>query len=481
MQKLALLGFGSTAEEQLQSVIEVKARDYHGAVRNALATLQELSPGPFGLTEQQELQKTLQELHSSLLVNLNTIKAEDRNKILSKIQQSGPSFRNPVPIEPSTPAAASESFADAQTLYHFPLVPSLEQQEAFTSAKLTVDTTNFRWLEQNDSKGGGAEDGTHTDAEQSGHDSIEPASWFTALLRVMEALLILRWAENENEQPHETKRVQPVLSTILGVAGKVFGFTVRIATSTNLVLTNTAGSVFPEGQNFVGATDLVMEWANRLVCLVEVKVVFDRSKYFVQAVAQGFAAVAGLNTDDWNLHQAFQRQPLAVPRVLLWNGCRAACIRVDSLTQCTADSRPMEASSVLWKLLCSLHAEQRRGGNPSPPFAPPKHRPRGNGDGADGDGSGDGASGPGGRSHKKSSSSTITKQLSFSAAQSSDGPQHSSSASQRPALRSLHVNTAGRGVSSMATAKPSRIAVAALTESNLDRWESGGYRGDWLL
>lgn len=235
----------------------------------------------------------------------------------------------------ATSVAAIDDFDLAELL-------SLVTCQAFTQlghSNFPIDTEHIQWMKP--------------PAE------VDVPLWYTWLMEFMQKLLLLRWASSHQDSktdPAETAKIQPVLKAVLSLVGKKFGFTVTDGNSTKLVLRQTQKGIFP-AETFVGATDLIVKWDGAWAMLVEVKVTFGARKYLAQALAEGYAAVAGLNTKDWSLESAFESSGLpAVPRVILWNGPLLSRIHVDSINSSQADPLPLPVEQSLWSELVHIQS-----------------------------------------------------------------------------------------------------------------------------
>ena len=346
-------------EEAKLKNYETKLKNYADVINEAIVALQGLDT----TTDDKGLEDNLGSVQVTLLASIATAPTDDVTAITDKLRKADLGFdRQESKDDQVTPASSRAFTVDDNVLDDFPHRPSFEKSFDFSSLGTTkhpVDVRDFNWLK------------APTDP---------PPAWFTILFAVCEHLLVLRWLHNDGEAPGETKRVQPVLEVVLGVVGRKFGFLVCKANGVKLALTSTQGSVFPQ-HNYLGATDLLIKWDDRVVCLVEVKILFDHSKYFAQAVAEGYAAVSGLNSQSWNLSDAFSREEKAVPIVLLWNGPLAGRVVVETLSRCSAERCPCPADNVVWDVLRLLKKSKDRHAASSPfnwPSAPVKARGEGN-------------------------------------------------------------------------------------------------------
>jgi hypothetical protein len=295
-------------------------------------------------------------------------------------------------------------------------------------------------------------------------------------MEILSGLMHVLWAWNDGDQPKETRRVQPVLKLLLSIMcsqlsrgrGKVNQLSVVSLNSTKFALPDTADSIFPSGHNFIGSSDLGIMRGSGYVALVEVKVVFGNRSYLAQAVAQGFAGAAGLSNESWDLGALFNKsdgKPVGpIAPVLLWNGPLLATVRVDSMKQCTADKQPSSAKGLLYALLLKLRDDIDAVVVPKAPQKSDRNRRRESDGDDDGDGSGADSEGDGGGSdvENQKPARKTRKSMRF------DSPGgKGSGGSTMSSKRLTAMNT--RGVSLM-----------PLTESNLARWDSAGFRNTYL-
>jgi uncharacterized membrane protein YgcG len=243
---------------------------------------------------------------------------------------------------------------------------------------------------------------TVEDLEEAPDEAPEEAEeeWFLLLMKVCELLLVFMWEEKPKRGPGEVAEVQPLLMSVLNVAGIQFGFTVRPANCDKLLVRE--GHMF--GITTSGFSDLFLEWVfdserRVLAAVIEVKVKFCEWRFFPQTIAEVFGAIASAS-EEWRLPDDFSKA--SIPRALLFNGTMLARILVDSHEQATCDIRPLSACRPLWEFLCKLQKEaaspQRQSLSASSPFINYGGGGGGRGDGECGAGeTGGGGSGGGGK------------------------------------------------------------------------------------
>jgi hypothetical protein len=442
------------AEEEKARAEEEKARNYAQVRRDGLACLRavarELREATRWVSDSAE--NKLRQVLAPLRASVETVDEGDLKAIRRAISSPGPTFSEEAndtdPSDPSSPSTVGGAVLfDDNLVGRFPQLPTLTSQEAFTKLggrRLSIERKCVVW----------------SDPIPSCPANPVPA-WFDVLMEVMDHLLLLLWVQGgQLEQPLETKGVQPVLQAVLAVVGAHFGFSVRPGNSLKLVVRAHEGGLFPK-ENLVGATDLIVEWSGCFAVLVEVKVLFNARKYFQQAVAQGYGAVAGLNSSRWDMVEAFGRADRSTPRVILWNGPLMCGVRIDALSQCCVDRAPHAAGPGLWRLFRQLAKElssQGEGPSPfSPPAAPSKRKPD------DDNGGGEDAPGRG----PPRSSSRASRSLDFGAGGKGKGARTMNRSRMELHPRDPNI--------------PSPVIwVAKLTENNLAIWNDNGYDASLL-
>lgn len=220
-----------------------------------------------------------------------TINATVKADIVAKLSSPGPDFSQLDPTQEaeqqSIPPNSSTPSVIVDGVEHgFPQLPShliAGPMKCFTklgTKDFPVNLTQFSWKPL-----------------LSPSVSSSPPAWFTTLMDVMDCLLLLLWVRSgEMKQPHETKEVQPVLFLVLAIAGCSFALLPHHANGIKMAV---QGGIFPLGTTFVGSTAMILKFLESCLCMVEVKVVFDVRKYFLQAVAQAYSAAVLSPCSTW--------------------------------------------------------------------------------------------------------------------------------------------------------------------------------------
>jgi len=336
---------------------KAEAENLSKVILNVKSALSELE-----CVDQASMAQALRLLVTKANKSIATLDEQVVANVRNMMREAGPGFSS-APLattDDESPPGSSRSSVFEGNDGLFPDKPILTDTAAFTQLGMDNWPLNFSgfraWQSQT------------CDAEP-------PDEWCVLLFSLLDALLVLVWVDKTTGEPGKSqpleKPVQSVLLVALNVAGRVFGFSAEPANGRDLFLRDNDASIFPQG-DFVGSSDIFLKWNGCLVCVIEVKVSFDATKYFAQALAEGYAAVAGLNSPDWLLGDAFRRVPCAVPRVILCNGSLFYRAQIDSISGGRIDGAAQSMQTQFFYFLRDLQREasQEVTGAASSPFVP---------------------------------------------------------------------------------------------------------------